>query len=169
MAYKEYNGRVWPGLLDFNIQMDRELTSKGNFLFGASTLIFFSTLSRGLEAQALSSLARIGWYTLLTGAFSAMVCGLMMILPKPPFLQHKKRIKEDVFYYKNIMRFYTRKAFVEHITRMPRDDSLTAKAYAHQIYTLTTHIIPYKSRLLKFGGWILLTAILLGAGMILYA
>lgn len=156
-----FDGRIWPNLLDFNVKMDDQLTSKSNFLFGASTAIFFAVLNKGLSAdQIFAGASTYAWYILLAGSFFSMMTSLMVILPKLWFFSYKDRIKDDIFYYKNIRRFYSRQGFWRCIKDLPTDQERISKAYANQVYTLATHIIPYKFRLLKISGWTLLISVL---------
>ncbi len=163
---KDFDGRVWPTILDFNVNIDSQLTSKANFLFGASTLMFMYLVDKYLFSPiTLTSIDYAAVLILLAGSFIAMVLELMVILPKIRLFQKKERVKEDVLYYKNIMNFYTREQYVRYLKDLPLDETRISKAYANQIYSLATHIIPYKFAMLKKAGWIqvfsLLVAVLL--------
>lgn len=157
----EFDGRIWPTLLDFNVQLDSQLTSKANFLFSASTLILLFVLNKALSQgfDALQSQAQIAWNILLTGAFFSSLTSLMIVLPRLRIFSSKERIAEDVLYYKNIKKFYTREQYFEYLKSLPLDNERIAKAYANQIYSLATYVIPFKFKLLKLSGWILILSI----------
>ena len=98
---------------------------------------------------------------LLIGCFTASLFSILIILPKIRIFSKKERIKDDVLYYKNIRKFYSRSQYHKFLKELPMDNERIAKAYANQIYTLATQIIPYKFKLLKISGWILITSIFL--------
>ncbi len=158
MAKKEgfYDGRFISKVLDFNINMDSELTSKANFLFGASSVVFLFLLNRLLFSEiALNSEYFLLTAILLVGSSLSALLALMVILPKIRIFSKKERVKEDIFYYKNITSFYTRKQYIDYLKKVPLDSDLINKAYANQVYSLAMNIIPYKFRMLKFSGWLL--------------
>jgi len=45
----EFNGRIWPTILEFNVNLDSQLISKSNFIFGASTLILIFILNKLID------------------------------------------------------------------------------------------------------------------------
>lgn len=159
---KEFDGRIWPTILEFNVNIDKELTSKANFLFGASTLIMFFVANKILTAEfmRLDVLAKTSWLILLLGSFLSFLVSMMIVLPRLRMFSNKERIKEDVFYYKNILNFYSRREYVNYLKDLPLDSKRISLAYANQIYSLATYVLPFKFRLLKISGWILILTIL---------
>lgn len=157
-----FDGRIWPNLLDFNVNMDNQLTGKANFLFGAATLIFalvFNKLLSG-EFNNMTSLQQNAWLVLLIGSFVSLLASMLIVLPRIRFLQQKERIKKDLFYYKNILHYYSREDYLSSLSNLPYDNKRIGEAYAHQIYSIATHVIPYKFRILKVAGWVLVVTIL---------
>jgi hypothetical protein len=161
-ASVQFDGRVWPNILDFNVNLDAQLTSKANFIFGASTLILVFILNKALSEgfSALSPFVRGAWLILLAGSFFSSLLSMMVVLPKIRIFSKKERVKEDIFYYKNIINFYSRNKYVDYLKNLPTDNARIGKAYANQVYSLATHILPYKFMMLKRAGWILVGAII---------
>jgi len=152
-----FDGRIWPNLLDFNVNIDSQLTSKANFVFGASTLVLVFILNRLMSGEF--SVQSIPLVILLIGSFFASLFSIMVILPKIRFFSKKERIEEDIFYYKNILKFYSRKKYVNYLKDLPTDGRRVGKAYANQIYSLSTTILPFKFKMLKISGWVLVISI----------
>ena len=73
----------------------------------------------------------------------------------------KKRVKEDIFYYKNINKFYSREKYADYLYDLPRNERKVSDAYAHQIYSLANTILPFKFKMIKISGWMLTFSILL--------
>lgn len=159
----EFDGRVWPTILDFNVNIDAQLTSKANFLFGASTLILVFVINKmfGAEFWNLPVLAKYAWLSLLAGSFISSLFSLMIVLPRIRLFSSKERIRDDVLYYKNILQFFNRESYHDYLKDLPLDNKRIALAYSNQIYSLATYVIPYKFKLLKFSGWSLVTSILI--------
>lgn len=157
----EFDGRIWPTILDFNINLDSQLTGKANFLFGAATLILMFVLNKtfSLEFSQLLPLMKSAWLVLLAGSFLSSLTAMMIVLPRLRIFSSKERSKDDVFYYKNLLTFYTKEQYADYLKDLPIDNARIGKAYASQIYSLATYVIPYKSRLLKISGWVLFTSI----------
>ncbi len=160
---KEFDGRIWPTLLEFNVNIDAQLTSKANLLFGASTLLLIFILNKAFspDFSFFMSDARNALLVLLVGCSFSSLLSLMVILPKLRIFSKKERVPEDVFYYKNISKFYTRQSYFDYLKDLPFDNARISQAYTNQIYSLATHIIPYKFRMLKIAGWLLITSIML--------
>ena len=80
----EFDGRILPTILDFNVQLDSQLTSKANFLFSASTLILLFVLNKALSSgfDAIAGAAKAAWSILLAGAFLSSLTSLMIVLPR---------------------------------------------------------------------------------------
>jgi len=159
----EFDGRIWPSLLEFNLKIDEELTSKANFLFGASTLILFFVLNKIVSTEFLTSpfFVRLAWGVLFCGSFFSFLASMMIVLPKLRYFSQKERLREDIFYYKNIWEYYSRAEYANYLKDLPYDEKRIGLAYAHQIYSLATHILPYKFRVLKIAGWILVASVLI--------
>jgi len=157
----DYDNRILPAILDFNNNLDAQFTSKANFLFGGSTIILFFILDKMLsnEFASLNLLVQVSWIILLIGSFLSMISSLMIVSPKLRIFSRKERVKEDVIYYKNIIRFFTREEYVEQMKKLPWDYEKICAAYANQVYSLSKSVIPYKSRMLKFSAWTLMIAI----------
>lgn len=160
-----FDGRIWPNILDFNARIDEQLTSKANFLFGASTfiMIFIANKILSVEFLKLQVFLQYAWFVLLTGSFFSFLASMMIVLPKIRLFSQKERIKEDIFYYKNVMKFYSRKDYANYLKDLPLDNKRIGLAYANQIYSLATNIIPFKFRLLKISGWVLVVSIILSS------
>ena len=158
----EFDGRIWPTILDFNVNIDSQLTSKANFLFGASTLILVFVLNKMFDAEFwnVPDLAKYAWLSLLAGSFISSLFSLMIVLPRIRLFSGKERIQDDVLYYKNILKFFTRDSYHDYLKDLPTDNKRISAAYSNQVYSLATHVIPYKFKLLKFSGWSLITSIL---------
>lgn len=158
----EFDGRIWPTILEFNLKIDEELTSKANFLFGASTLILFFVLNKMLSPEFLTSsfFIKLAWGILFCGSFLSFLASMMIVLPKLRYFSQKERLREDIFYYKNIQEHYSRAEYLKYLIDLPTDEKRIGLAYAHQIYSLATHILPYKFRVLKIAGWILVVSVL---------
>ena len=156
-----FDGRIWPNLLDFNVKMDAQLISKSNFLFSASTLILIFILSKVLQGEfsSLETITKASWMVLLMGSFISSLLSLMVILPKLRVFSDKKRVREDIFYYKNISKFYTRVQYADYLSGLPIKNKKVGEAYANQIYNLATNVIPYKFKMLKWSGWTLIFSI----------
>lgn len=168
MAKKEkkeagFDGRIWPNLLDFNVNIDSQLTSKSNFIFGASTLILIFILSKLITKEDFSSniFINLPWVILLIGTFLSSLLSIMIVLPKLRIFSKKERIKSDIFYYKNIINFYSREDYYNFLKDLPTDNKRISEAYANQVYSLATNILPYKFKMLKISGWTLVISILL--------
>ncbi|MDO8669001.1 MAG: DUF5706 domain-containing protein [Candidatus Buchananbacteria bacterium] len=159
----EFDGRIWPNLLDYNVNMDAQLISKSNFIFGASTLILVFILNKLATPNLLktSTLANLPMFILLVGSFFSSLLSIMIVLPRMRLFSKKQRINKDIFYYKNIRKFYTRASYHAYIKDLPTDNKRIGEAYANQIYSLATNVIPYKFKLLKISGWILMSSIFL--------
>ncbi len=160
-----FDGRIWHTILQFNVQIDDHLTSKTNFLFGASTLILFFVLNKILSGDfiAYPFPIRAAWYVLLVGSFLSFIASMAIVLPKLRYFSQKERLREDIFYYKNILEHYSRKEYVEYLKNLPYDEKRIGLAYANQIYSLATNIIPYKFKVLKIAGWTLVVSVLVSA------
>ena len=158
-----FDGRIWQTILQFNVDLDSQLTSKANFIFGASTIIFMFVLNKfsSLEFLSESVLTNLPWTILLIGSFASSILSMMVILPKLRIFSKKERFKEDVFYYKNINKFYSRKEYLNYLKDLPLDNKRISEAYANQIYSLSTNILPYKFKMLKISGWFLVIGLLL--------
>jgi hypothetical protein len=157
---KEFDGRIWPNLLDFNVNIDTQLTSKANFLFGASTLLLIFILNKLVSDIKFSRTTTIILGVLLIGSFISSFISLMIVLPKLRIIKRKERIRDDVFYYKNIKKFYGRDEYYNYLKDLPFDNERIAKAYSNQVYSLATVIIPRKFRLLKISGWVLIGSVI---------
>lgn len=168
MAKKEpqkadFDGRIWPNLLDYNVNMDAQLISKSNFIFGASTLILIFILNKLASPNLFKAniITNLPMLILLVGSFFSSLLSILIVLPRIRFFSKKERFSQDIFYYKNIKKFYTRKSYHDCIKDLPMDNKRIGEAYASQIYSLATSVIPYKFKLLKISGWTLMTSIFL--------
>jgi len=157
-----FDGRILPNILDFNVNLDAQLISKSNYIFGASTLILIFILNRFLSIESPEfSMENLPLIILLTGSFITSLSSISIILPKVRIFSKKERIKEDILYYKNILKFYSRKDYCSVLKDLPTANKRITEAYANQIYSLATNILPYKFKLLKISGWVLITSIFL--------
>ena len=156
-----FDGRIWPVILEFNVNIDSQLTSKANFIFGASTLILLFILNILISDKLPNSgvLRQLPLIILLTGSFLTSLLSITIVLPKLRIFSNKERIKEDIFYYKNILKFYSRKEYVAALRDLPMNNKRIGEAYANQIYSLARNIIPFKFKILKISGWILIISI----------
>ncbi len=156
-----FDGRIWLSILDFNVNIDAQLISKSNFIFGASTLILVFILNKllSVELSNFNIIHNLPFIILLVGSFCASLLSILIILPKIRIFSKKERVKADIFYYKNIVKFYSRKEYYNYLKDLPKDNSRIAKAYANQIYSLAENIIPFKFKILKISGWTLLISI----------
>lgn len=155
-----FDGRIWPTLLDFNVNIDAQLTSKANFIFGASTIILLFILNKIVFSEIkYDTITMAILLVMLAGSFVSSLLSLMIVLPKLRIFSKKERIKEDIFYYKNIMTHYSRSQFYEYIKDLPTDGERIGRAYTNQIYSLATNIIPYKFFMLKSAGWTLVMSV----------
>jgi len=158
---EDFNTRIWPDILNFNIHLDSELIKKSNFIFGASTIILVFILNK-LVAEGLfknSFLLNLPFYILLTGTFISSLLSMLVILPKIRLFSKKERRRGDFFYYKNILKFYSREEYYQIIKSLPVNNKKTGRAYADQIYSLANNILPYKFKMLKYAGWTLIFTI----------
>ena len=159
---KFFDPRILSTILNFNVDMDKQLISKTNFMFGASTLIAVFILNRLIETESsIFSLEFIPLLILLAGSLIASIVSLLVVLPKIRMFSKKERVKHDVFYYKNILQFYSRRDYIKYLEKLPYDQDKVSKAYSNQIYSLANNIIPYKSRMLKISGRAIIISILL--------
>ncbi len=166
MAQKKestFDGRIWPIILEFNVNLDAQLISKSNFIFGASTLILIFILNKltSMGLKEFSAFTHTPLIILLIGSFLSSLLSMMVILPKLRMFSKKERKKEDIFYYKNIMKFYTRKEYIQSLKDLPKDNKRISQAYANQVYSLATHILPFKFKMLKISGWTLILSLFL--------
>ncbi|MAF50619.1 MAG: hypothetical protein CMH64_00860 [Nanoarchaeota archaeon] len=154
--------RLWPSVLASNEKLDAQLVSKSRFVFGASTIILVFILNKLVETE----LSKINLFTnlplmiLLIGSFFSSIFSMLVILPKLRIFSKKERIKKDVFYYKDITNNYSRKSYVNYLKELPFDFDKSGEAYAHEIYSLANDIIPYKFKMFKISGWILVFSII---------
>jgi len=164
-----FDGRIWPNILEFNVNLDAQLTSKANFIFGASTLILVFILNKllTLEFSSLRLNVKVAWLILVVCSFISSLLSIMVVLPKLRMFSKKERLGKDIFYYKNITMFYSRKKYSEYLKDLPLDNKKISEAYSNQIYSLAKNIIPYKFRMLKISGWVLITGIIFSTIMIL--
>jgi len=86
---------------------------------------------------------------------------ILIILPKIRLFSTKERVKKDIFYYKNIIKFYSRDEYCKVLSNLPSNNKAIGEAYANQIYSLAKHIIPLKFKMLKISGWVLIISIFL--------
>ena len=159
---KHIDTKLWSSILDFNVRMDSQLTTKANFFFGASTLIVVFIIGKLVSYNNVNSELLI-WIILLVGSMISSLLSLMVVLPKIRIFSKKERIKKDIFYYKNILKYYSRESYTKYLKELPKNEKLIGDAYANQVYSLANNIIPYKSLMLKISGWVLITSIFLGA------
>lgn len=160
---KHFDGRVWANILDFNVNLDSQLISKSNFIFGASTLILIFILNQLLSVDSLSSvfIIKLPLIILLIGSFISALLSMFVILPKIRIFSKKDRIKRDIFYYKNITKYYSRKTYQKYLEDLPLDNKRIGDAYANQVYSLAVNILPFKFKMLKISGWALIISIFL--------
>lgn len=159
---KFFDPRILSTILNFNIDLDKQLISKTNFMFGATTLIAVFILNRLIETESsILSLEFIPLLILLVGSLIASVISLLVVLPKMRMFSKKERFKQDVFYYKNILKFYSRDDYKKYLSDLPNNRKKVTEAYSNQIYSLANNIIPYKSRMLKISGRVLIISIFL--------
>ncbi len=158
-----FDTKLWASILDFNVNMDSQLTTKANFFFGASTLISVFILGKLISSENITKEVEffLPLVILLMGSLISSLLAIMIVLPKIRIFSKKERIKKDIFYYKNILKFYTRDSYTKYIKALPYDEALMGEAYAHQVYSLAKNIIPYKSKMLKISGWALIFSILI--------
>jgi len=156
---KTFDGRIWPGILQFNMVKDQEITTKSNFIFGASMLIFALIINKGLPETYGSTLVKSAWIVLLLGAFVSAFFSMLTITPSK-ILGKKKRIPEDIFWYKNVVKCYSRKQYIAYLKELPYDNNKIGKAYANQIYTLVSEVLPYRGKMLKIAAIILILSVL---------
>lgn len=160
---ESFDTRFWSTALEFNTSMDTNLTSKANFLFGASTLVLIFLLNKLVTGNFFQAvfINNFPLMILMLGTFLSSLFSLLVILPKIRIFSKKERIKSDVFYYKNILKFYTRKDYCNCIKKLPSDHKGMGEAYANQIYSLASNILPFKFKMLKLSGWILISSLML--------
>jgi len=157
----DFDGRIYPTILEFNVNIDNELTKKAEFLFGAATLIIFFILNKviSLEFNTYDLILQISWIILLLGSFVSILSSMMIVLPRLRMFSRKERVKQDIFYYKNIKKFFSRKNYIDFLKDLPLDNKKISLAYSNQIYSLATNVLPFKFKLLKISGWVLLISI----------
>ena len=91
-----FDGRILPNILDFNVNLDAQLISKSNYIFGASTLILIFILNRFLSIESPEfSMENLPLIILLTGSFITSLSSISIILPKIRIFSKKERIKEN--------------------------------------------------------------------------
>jgi hypothetical protein len=157
-----FDGRIWPNILDFNHRIDTHLTTKANFLFGASIAIVVLLLNSVLHKFSdFSQHIKLSVGILLVGSFIASMLSMMVVLPRLRILSKKERVKQDIFWYKNVNKFFTRQQYEKYLKDLPYDNNRIGKAYANQIYSISTKILPYKFRMLKLSGWTLVSSLFL--------
>lgn len=159
---KPFDNRLLPTVLRFNSDLDAQLTSKANFIFGASTLVVVFVMNKVItpEFMLYSGIIRLAWFVLMIGSLAASLLSLMVVLPKLRIFSKKERVMSDIFYYKNILKYYTRDSYCDYLEGLPTNDKKSSLAYANQIYSLATTILPYKFKMLKISGWILLFSVI---------
>jgi hypothetical protein len=160
---EEFNIRVWPDILQFSVNLDAQLITKANFIFGASTIILFFVLNKviTLELSKESFLLNSPYFILLIGTFISSLLCMLVILPRLRIFSKKQREKDEVFYYRNILKFYSRESYYNAIKDLPLNSKKAGRAYSNQIYSLASKIIPYKFKMLKYAGWTLIFTIFL--------
>ena len=77
---KFYDPRINSNILNFNMNIDQQLTSKANFLFGASTLILVFIIERiyNLDFSSVNFFALVSWIVLLIGSFISSLTSLLI-------------------------------------------------------------------------------------------
>jgi hypothetical protein len=153
---------VWRSILEFNVNIDSQLTRKANFLFGASTIVLLFMLNKVFLDEWVLGMSRMPYIIMLCGSFLASFAAIMVVLPKLRVFSAKERQKEDLLYYKNVTKFYSRQEYVDTLRDLPADSKRIGEAYAHQAYSLARNVIPYKFRMIKISGWTLIGSIFLG-------
>jgi len=158
---KNVDTKLWASILDFNVRMDSQLTTKANFFFGASTLIAVFILGQLISKDNIYHDIKLylPWIILLVGSLISSLLAVMVVLPKIRVFSKKERIKKDIFYYKNILKYYSRNSYVKYLSQLPNDEKLIGEAYSNQVFSLANNIIPYKSKILKISGWTLVISI----------
>ncbi len=157
-----FDGRIWANILDFNVNLDSQLISKANLIFGASTLILVFILNKlTLIENIIFNISLLPHLILIAGSFLSSLLSVMVILPKLRIFSKKERFKEDIFYYKNIRKYYSRDDYCRFLADLPTDNKRIGEAYANQVYSLATNILPFKFKMLKLSGWSLVISILL--------
>lgn len=166
---KEFDNRLLPTILRFNTDLDAQLTTKANFIFGASTIVVVFVLNKILTADFgfYQGSIKFAWFVLLAGSLAASLMSLMVVLPKLRIFSKKERVKDDVFYYKNILKYYTRDEYCDYLELLPKDYEKSTSAFANQIYSLAVNILPFKFKMLKISGWTLMLTVISSVGIIL--
>lgn len=156
-------------ILNFNMKLDEQLNNKSNFLMGASALIIIFTVGVITKNEFLSyaRALKIGWAVIGVGSFLTFLMAIMIITPKIRIIRKKERIKEDVIYYKNITKFYSREQYIQELSDVIWNKDKITRAFGNQIYSLSDNILPFKSRLLKRAGWTFLISLVIGIGLIM--
>ncbi len=57
-----FDVRFWSNVLDFNVNMDSQLTSKSNLIFGASTFVFVFIVDKLLSKETLEEILFIAYH-----------------------------------------------------------------------------------------------------------
>ncbi len=166
-----WSSSVLGDILSFNVKLDEQLNNKANFLMGASAIIFVfiaGMITRG-DFLEFRIGVQIAWVLIGIGTFISFLTAILIVTPKLRFFSKRERVKEDVFYYKNIIQFYTREEYVNMLNNLKKDGRMITAAFGNQIYSLSKNIIPFKSRLLKWSGWVLVLSLVIGILMIIYS
>ncbi|RLE39110.1 hypothetical protein DRJ17_01815 [Candidatus Woesearchaeota archaeon] len=164
-----WSSSILGDILNFNKWLDTQFNNKANFLMGASGLILVYTAGVLTRKEFLDYplLLKIGWGIIAIGCFFSFLMAILIVTPKIRILSKKERIKKDIFYYKNISQYYTRNEYIKELDKLKKNSKKITEAFENQIYSLSQHILPIKSRLLKRAGWTLVFSLVIGIGLIM--
>jgi hypothetical protein len=166
----DFDGRIWPKILDTQIYIDSQLTTKANILFGAATLFIVFFLNKIISSEYVRmepSLKLVLILIVITG-FIASLLSISIVLPRVRFFIKRARLKEDVFYFKNITKCYTREEYFEYLKDLPKDNERIARAYSAQIYSFANDVLLPKSKMLKVAGFTLILTMLMAILFFIY-
>jgi len=164
-----WSSSILGDILNFNVNLDEKINNKTNFLMGGAAVIivFAMGLLSKPEFSLYTTPTKIGWMILLIGCFLSFLMSILIITPRVRIFSKREKLKEDLFYYKNITHFFSRKEYLKQLHRLKSDSKMITESFGNLIYHLSKVILPFKSKLLRLAGWTLFFSLVIGTIFVL--
>jgi len=139
------------------------LNHRANWLITISSFILVLVISNLFRFNT-NLLTKIGLLVLVIGSLISLI-SLMLILV--PYIKTSKNyvraLDEDIFYFRNISKNFSKLEFIEYIGRIRTDAKELDKIYAASIYNNSVVRLPSITAKLKVGGWSLIFGLVFGS------
>lgn len=175
MAFEQAKGKIdvrvnysGQNILDHYQRLVYQLEMKANWLIGICSVIIVMILTR-YDTLTFNSLGSIGELIIVGGCLAALFNLMFVLVPRIfPSRRHNNALNEiNVFESSNILKNFTKKEFVNYLSKISNDELAIHEAYANAIYQLAAIRLPRYSRKLLIGGWTLIISLLIGTLVIL--